>query len=119
LAVGQTSALEITEMRQQADRLLAGPRPSADTHWAVNDAFHDRISMAAGNRLLARTIRDLRNRTRMFNLQRMPDRLVPGCQEHLAILTAIESGDREMARGAMMAHIDSVRTSVLKALAQF
>jgi DNA-binding GntR family transcriptional regulator len=78
--------------------------------------FHTAIAQASGNPVLATTIADLRKRTAMFRLGRLPDRLDEVCDEHLAILDALQSGDSEAARTAMQGHIDNVRTHLLQRL---
>jgi len=78
--------------------------------------FHAAIAQASGNPVLAGTIADLRKRTAMFRLGRLPDRLDQVCDEHLTILSALESADGEAARAAMQSHIDNVRAHLLQRL---
>ena len=74
------------------------------------------LPAAAGNAVLADTVRSLRRRTRMFNLKRLPERFVPGCHEHLAIVAALEAGDGTAAREAVATHLDNTRRSILAKL---
>ena len=78
--------------------------------------FHAAIAEASGNPVLATTISDLRKRTAMFRLGRLPERVDQVCDEHLAILDALASGDGEAARTAMQSHIDNVRAHLLQRL---
>lgn len=79
--------------------------------------FHAAIAVASGNPVLATAIGDLRKRTAMFRLGRLPERLDQVCDEHLAILEALASGDGEATRQAMQTHIDNVRAHLLQRLA--
>jgi DNA-binding GntR family transcriptional regulator len=69
-------------------------------------------------KLMAVMIRGLGVRTRMFNLHRRPDRLLPGCREHLEILDALGAGHAEVARSRMIAHLDNVRQSIFQRLVE-
>ena len=66
--------------------------------------------------MLATAIGDLRKRTAMFRLGRLPERVDQVCDEHLAIVEALASGDGEAARAAMQTHIDNVRAHLLQRL---
>jgi DNA-binding GntR family transcriptional regulator len=61
-------------------------------------------------------VRDLRRRTRMFNLKRMPERFLPGCLEHLAIVEALEKRDAPAAQRAMTTHLENTKDSILQKL---
>ena len=62
-------------------------------------------------------IRDLRRRTRIFDLGRMPERAQAVYQEHLNIVVAIEIGDPHGAAEEMTRHIDNVKSAVLNHIA--
>ena len=88
----------------------------ADTARQDDRDFHAAIAEASGNPVLATTISDLRKRTAMFRLGRLPERVDQVCDEHLTILDALASGDGEAARAAMQSHIDNVRAHLLQRL---
>lgn len=100
-------------------RSLMQTDPAPAVHWGVDDDLHALIAEAGGNRVLARYIADLRLRTRMFDLERLPERFVPGCEEHLAILEALNGGDADAAVAAMRTHIRNARHAVLDTLARY
>jgi DNA-binding GntR family transcriptional regulator len=87
-----------------------------DEHWANDDLLHLSIAEVSGNRLLARLIRDLRQRTRMFGLRRIPSRFEIGKREHLAILDAIAARRADEAASLMQAHIDHASQAILGSL---
>ncbi|MCB1489335.1 MAG: GntR family transcriptional regulator [Bauldia sp.] len=88
----------------------------ATATFELDDDFHEAIADASGNPWLARTIKDVRRRVRMCNVKRYPGRFRQTCQEHLAILDAIDKGDAEGARKALEAHLDEVWTGFMQLL---
>jgi DNA-binding GntR family transcriptional regulator len=114
LAAGKMSAEVLEAARERiADLRREG---LAQTARQEDRDFHAAIAQASGNPVLANTIGDLRKRTAMFRLGRLPERLDQVCDEHLAILDALASGDANAARAAMQVHIDNVRAHLLQRL---
>lgn len=116
IAAGRIHPADLRNIRDLFEAQLVGPLPDGGNFWEADDQLHGMIVDAAGNAVLAETVRSLRRRTRMFNLKRMPERLVPGCQEHLAIVTALEQCDGGAARRAVATHLDNTRRSILAKL---
>jgi DNA-binding GntR family transcriptional regulator len=73
----------------------------------VDDAVHHAVADASGNPLLAEMIRGVRQRSRLFGLERRPTRIRAICAEHNAILDAIASGDAPAAAAAMARHLQN------------
>jgi len=117
LATGRLAPARIAEIRAAVEGMVSAAAVSHDKHWSVDDLVHLSIAEAGGNGLMARMVKDLRERTRMFGLARIPRRFDPGKGEHLAILAAIETGDAEAAARAMQSHIDNARQGILDLLA--
>ena len=114
LAAGKIDSRLLAEMRERIARLR---REGLGDGGRQDDRdFHAAIAQASGNPVLATTIGDLRKRTAMFRLGRLPERLDQVCDEHLAIVDALQSGDGETARTAMQRHIDNVRAHLLQRL---
>lgn len=90
-----------------------GVVPTAEEHISSDDELHDKVARLAGSRLLASMIGDLRQKTRIFDMGRLPERFAPGVAEHIEIIEAIQSKDPDRAEIAMRTHIDNVRSSVL------
>lgn len=116
LATGRLSGRRLADIQAAVDGMVDPRDVSQDRHWSVDDLVHLSIAEASGNRLMARLVKDLRERTRMFGLSRIPRRFDPGKVEHLAILTAIERGDAAGAALAMQRHIDNARQGILDLL---
>ena len=114
LAAGRIDPAVLAELRERVARLR---REGLEATARQGDRdFHAAIVQASGNPVLASTIGDLRKRTAMFRLGRLPERLDQVCDEHLAIVDALQSGDGEAARTAMQRHIDNVRAHLLQRL---
>jgi DNA-binding GntR family transcriptional regulator len=62
-------------------------------------------------------IRDLRRRVHVFNAFRNVLEPKASTEENTILLDAVESGDRERARAAMVKHIDSVKLAIIERLA--
>ncbi len=114
LAAGKIAPAVLAALRERIARLR---REGLGDGGRQDDRdFHAAIAQASGNPVLATTIADLRKRTAMFRLGRLPERLDQVCDEHLAIVDALQSGDGETARAAMQSHIDNVRAHLLQRL---
>jgi DNA-binding GntR family transcriptional regulator len=89
---------------------------SDEAHWAADDVLHLGIAEASGNAELKRLVGDLRQRTRMFGLHRIPTRFDSGRAEHLAILDAIAARAPDDAQARMQHHIDQARDAIIATL---
>ena len=96
--------------------LQVSPAPSPAEHYRIDELVHVTIAEAAGNQLIATTIRDLRRRTHMFNSARIPKRLMPGASEHLGLIGAVTGDDPERSRQLMGRHLDNVRDAIIEFL---
>jgi DNA-binding GntR family transcriptional regulator len=115
LAVRNMSQEKLQELRDAVEALdEATITPEA--HWALDDDIHISIASASNSKLLAQTVADLRRKTRLFNLKKIPSRLYPGKAEHLRILDALIKRDRDEAVEAMREHLDNAKTAILKTL---
>jgi DNA-binding GntR family transcriptional regulator len=114
LAAGKMAPAVLAAARDRTERLRRDGL--AETARQDDRDFHAAIAEASGNPVLATTISDLRKRTAMFRLGRLPERVDQVCDEHLTILDALASGNGEAARAAMQSHIDNVRAHLLQRL---
>ncbi len=88
--------------------------PTPAQHWAFDDDLHESIGDHSGNLLIAKTIREMRRPTKMFERQRLQERNAPGWNEHKVLLEAIARRDAEAASDAMINHLRSARRSILE-----
>ncbi|WP_102109009.1 GntR family transcriptional regulator [Oceaniglobus roseus] len=92
---------------------LEGPRPESRVHSDLDAQLHLEIARLAGSKLLCELIEGLKTRTRMFDQGSIPERLLPGCYEHLAIIDAITAQQPETAAAAMKLHLTNVREAII------
>lgn len=118
LAARRPPLAELAELRTMVRNLMTATEPSVTDHREVDDQLHSLIASSSGSHTMATMIRDLRRKTRIFNFKRMPERFEPGCHEHLAIIDVIMDGDEAGARAAMCLHINNVKQSIIRKLAE-
>lgn len=101
---------ELASSREAHRRFLA-LAPAARTapgFFEMNLRFHEMLAESSGNRFLLQTIRQM-NRLRKFqefaSFAVDPTFLARSCEEHLAILDAIEAGDLEWAAALTKKHL--------------
>jgi DNA-binding GntR family transcriptional regulator len=116
LATGRIPPAELDEIEAAIRSLLADPDPSAERDWELDNRFHSMIAAHSGNAVLAKQIHDLRLKTHMFNLDRVPERFEIGHREHLAIIDSLRREDREAARAGVQNHIENVKLSIIEKL---
>jgi len=117
LAAGEISDVRLTQIREVQVRLAANPAPGLAEIWEADDLLHGTIADASGNKLMVSMIRDLRRRTHVFNSFRSPATYAQHGGDNAQLLDALERGDREAARAAMWAHIETVKIALVDRLA--
>jgi len=117
LAAGRLPKSRIEEIRSRLEALKRTPEPTQAEVWNMDDFLHSQIAEATGNALMAQMIRDLRRRIHVFNVYRNTLRAEYEFEENERLLDAIESGDGERARTAMIDHIDHIKRALLERLA--
>lgn len=118
LATGRVPAEELRSVAEAIEAILAAKAPSADEDWAIDCRFHDMIAAHSGNAILAKMIHDLRLKTHMFNMERVPERFEAGHREHLAIIAALDRQDRDAAQAGIHEHIENVKKSIIRKLSE-
>jgi len=115
-AVGKMSAAETAALSERVRALQSSSNVTAKEYHGLDDEIHEGIAKASGNQTLCSIISDLRRRTAMFDMRRVPERFQPSCEEHLRILDAIGRQDRARAQTEIATHLDNVRQSILRRL---
>ncbi len=118
LAATKISKEALAELRRKADALLANDSRSYADHLKFDNLLHDTIADASGVAVLAEEIRELRRRTLMFNIKRIPERYQPVLDEHFAILDALDRGDATAAKAATSVHINNIKQSIISKLSE-
>lgn len=116
LACGRVPPERLAQLRKMIEQADDPATIAPEDHRALDDELHGGIARHSGSDLLADSVMQLRQRTRMLNLKRIPERFVPGRQEHLMILDALDAGDPKAARAAMTMHLDKVKAAIIDRL---
>lgn len=102
---------EIARMRERLDEQVVQVRQGDLAPFNDNDfAFHDLFVAHCGNRLLIDHLARLRgNLSRIINYAgQFPEHTMASCEEHLAIMAAMESGSTAELRHTVDVHIRGV-----------
>ena len=113
-ACGQVSIDELILLRKRLVSNRDAEVPDLEEHKHIDDALHGLIAKAGGGRLMSAMIADLKLRTRMFSMDRIPSRFKPVCEEHLALIDALFAGNPDAAVAASQAHLASIRESIIQ-----
>lgn len=101
---------EIRRVRERHRRFVAArsSERKATEFFDMNARFHEMLAAFSGNRFVLQAIEHI-DRLRKFqelaSFMQDSRALVQSCKEHLAILEAIEKGDREWAAALMRRHL--------------
>jgi DNA-binding GntR family transcriptional regulator len=100
-------------LESMSDAIVAGKREAVVV---ANMRFHDVIYGAAGNGMLERLGRDLREFVRRFTTLPFasPERVNDVLTEHRAIVAALEAHDPEAAEAASREHLSAARDYVVR-----
>lgn len=100
---------QIARLRQLHEELLAGAIYTSSSQRLVEtDAdFHQTIAACSRNRFVLQAVQQQTRLRRFMEYQygNQRERLAQSCREHLAILDALENGDRQRASELMRVHI--------------
>lgn len=110
LACGRIPPEELQQLKERASTITGASKVESA---AFDDDLHGTILAYSGNRTLATIVAQLRKKTAMFNVGRIPERARPVVDEHVAIIDALIAGDADAARKAISAHLENVRASIV------
>jgi DNA-binding GntR family transcriptional regulator len=108
LAVGQIDTAAIARVRAGQHAVAARQPYDMIAHWQADEEVHDLFISACGNNVLRDLLHSLRATTKLFEIERLTERLDPDVRQHEAILDALEARDAEGARAAVVAHLRSL-----------
>jgi DNA-binding GntR family transcriptional regulator len=101
---------ELAKARAQHERFLERPTAAnVPEFFEMNTRFHEMLARFSGNRFILGAIRQ-QNQLRRFEeyatyVRRREIQPTESCQEHLQIIKALESGDREWAAALLYNHL--------------
>ncbi|MDR3496066.1 MAG: GntR family transcriptional regulator [Ancalomicrobiaceae bacterium] len=116
LATPKVSVAEIAECNRLLGHIESVGMPTDEDHWAFDDFLHDTLADRSGNPFLARTIRDMRRYTKIFERQTVPARSGPGVADHRKLVDALVDRRADLVKMAMSDHIRKVRKRTLAGL---
>ncbi|SCB33464.1 DNA-binding transcriptional regulator, GntR family [Rhizobium multihospitium] len=108
LAIPNIPRRQLIVVRREISDLLDATTYHTDAHWVSDDNLHNLIIDHCANAVMAKVLRELRATTRLFEIDRLKDRLKPDSTEHLLIIEALECGDVERTRLAVAGHVESL-----------
>ncbi|MFK0166760.1 GntR family transcriptional regulator [Rhizobium sp. NPDC090279] len=108
LAIPNIPRRQLIAVRHEINDLLGATAYHTDAHWVSDDNLHNLIIDHCANAVMAKVLRELRATTRLFEIDRLKDRLKPDSTEHLLIIETLERGDVEQTRLAVAGHVESL-----------
>ncbi len=118
-SAGKIPQEKLSDLRQRIEALMEADEPANPQHQQLDAELHGLITEYCGNEMLMDMIDELRRKTRRFSLKRMENRMVPVCEEHMAMIDALVKGDAEAASAETKRHIDNIRQSIIDKLASY
>ncbi|MET7466411.1 GntR family transcriptional regulator [Nonomuraea sp. NPDC005501] len=108
---GGAPATGFARLRPLAEEIVAAAERGDLLAYVDADLrFHVELLALSGNSRLVSIVTDLRTRARLYGLSTLPgDKLAGSAREHLALLDALEAGDRDAVGHIMAEHIGHVR----------
>ncbi len=86
-------------------------------HWASDDEVHELFIRRCGNEIMTGILRSLRVTTKLFEIERLSERLEPDSRQHERILDALKDEDPDAAREAVADHIRSLFDFAIRTVA--
>ena len=109
--LGKPALARLKKHLQQEKAALRGD--DVGTRSFLLGDFHVCLAECLGNSLLAETLRDFTARTTLIAmLYQSSHEAAASCQEHVAIVAALEQGDRVLAERLMAEHLTSVQAAL-------
>jgi DNA-binding GntR family transcriptional regulator len=116
LAVGRISAEEIAPVRAHLHEVQNRVPYDMLAHWQSDDEVHELYIIACGNQVIQDIIRSLRTTTKLFEIERLSERLKPDSTQHEQILDRLEEGDAAGVRQAVQDHLRSLADYAIQTL---
>jgi DNA-binding GntR family transcriptional regulator len=86
------------------------------SHWRSDDEVHDLFILNCGNDIMINILHSLRVTTKLFEIEKLSERLEPDSQQHERILDALKAQDAKTARRAVATHIRSLFQFAVRAV---
>ncbi|MEM6325195.1 MAG: GntR family transcriptional regulator [Pseudomonadota bacterium] len=116
LSIGRIDPADLARVRRHLHAVQEREPYDMLAHWMSDDEVHDLYIGQCGNDVLLGLLQSLRVTTKLFEVERLAERLKPDSQQHEAILDALEAGDAEAARRAIVFHLKSLAEFAISVL---
>ncbi len=116
MAIGRIDPAAIAQARAHLQRVQRQQPYDMLAHWASDDEVHDLYIEGCGNLVIRDLLKSLRVTTKLFEIERLAERLEPDSSQHEAILDALASGEPDAAREAVVTHLRSLADFALRVL---
>jgi len=116
LAIGRVDPTAIARARTHLSELQNRAPYDILAHWRSDDEVHDLFIAACGSLVLRDILHSLRVTTKLFEIERLSERLEPDNSQHEAILDALDAGDATAARSAVGFHLRSLADFAIRVL---
>lgn len=107
-ATGRVPAADIESARRTLHTMRSQQPYDMIRHWASDNEVHNLFLDHCGNVVLTNVVRSLRTTTKLFEIERLAERLDRDSRQHEAILDALDAQDSAAARRAVASHIRSL-----------
>lgn len=108
LAVGRIDYLKIDQVHSYL-RIVQNQKPyDMLAHWRSDDQVHNLYIDACGNLVMQDILKSLRITTKLFEIERLSERLMPDSKQHETILEALRAADSMASRTAVIEHLRSL-----------
>ena len=108
MSVGYISLEEIEVARTNLYAVQSQSPYSMIAHWHSDDEVHNLFISNCGNDTLTNILNSLRTTTKLFEIEKLSERLEPDSQQHELILDALIKQDAKATRRAVATHIKSL-----------
>ncbi len=117
LSAGRIDPADIDRARHHLSEVQKRRPYDMLEHWASDDEVHELFIGRCGNEIMANLLRSLRVTTKLFEIERLSERLEPDSEQHEDILNALASGNSDSARQAVAHHIRSLFEFAIRTVA--
>ncbi len=108
LSVDRVAADDIETARRNLHAVQNRQPYDMIAHWRSDDEVHGLFIQNCGNDIMTNTLNALRVTTKLFEIERLSERLEPDSRQHELILDALNARDARGARRAVASHIRSL-----------
>ena len=108
MSLGYISLTEIEIARTNLQIVQSQSPYDMISHWRSDDEVHKLFISKCGNDTMINILNSLRTTTKLFEIEKLSERLEPDSQQHELILDALIKQDEKATKRAVATHIKSL-----------